>query len=97
MKVIVVGSTGFVASEVIKQALSIPTITSIIALARKPTAVPQNTGPGANVSKLRSVVCEDFENYPENVKKELVGADACIWFVSLLLLKCCQKRSRVAK
>ena len=42
--------------------------------------MPQNSGPNADVKKIKSVVCEDFTNYPENVKKELAGADACIWY-----------------
>jgi uncharacterized protein YbjT (DUF2867 family) len=84
MKLIVAGSTGFVATEVIRQAVSHPSITSILALARRATAVPQNVGPGADTTKLKSVVCEDFGNYPESVKKELTGADACIWYVNVL-------------
>ncbi|OBT94457.1 hypothetical protein VE01_07236 [Pseudogymnoascus verrucosus] len=83
MKIIVAGSTGFVATEVIRQALSIPAITSVVALARRTTAVPQNAGPSADASKLKSVVCDDFENYTETVKKELVGADACIWLIAV--------------
>lgn len=84
MKLIVAGSTGFVATELIRQALSNPKITSIKALARRPTAVPQNAGPGADTSKLASVVCDNFEKYSESVKQELAGADACIWYVNLL-------------
>lgn len=83
MKIIVAGSTGFVATEVIRQALSFPAITSIVALGRRTIAVPQNTAPGADTSKLNSVVCDDFENYSESVKKELSGADACIWYTIL--------------
>lgn len=86
MKLIVAGSTGFVATELIRQALSDPAITSIMALARRVTTIPQNPGPDADVSKLKSVVCEDFENYPESVKRELTGADACIWYAILLSL-----------
>jgi uncharacterized protein YbjT (DUF2867 family) len=37
MKLIITGATGFVGTEVIRQALSNSTITSIIALARKPS------------------------------------------------------------
>ena len=84
MKLIVAGSTGFVATEVIRQALSNPAITSILALARRVTALPENLGPGADASKLKSVVCEHFYNYPESVKQELAGADACIWYADLL-------------
>lgn len=85
MKLIVAGSTGFVATELIRQALSHPAVTSIVALARRETAVPQNTGLGANAAKLKPVICEDFGNYSENVKQELAGADACIWYINLPL------------
>lgn len=79
MKLIVAGSTGYVATEVIRQALSNPAITSVIALGRRETAVPRNPGTGADPTKLKSVVCEDFNHYSEPVKRELAGADACIW------------------
>jgi uncharacterized protein YbjT (DUF2867 family) len=78
MKLIVAGGTGFVATEVIRQAISNPAITSIIALARREAVVPPDAG--ENVSKFKSVVCDDFSNYSEDVKKELAGADACVWY-----------------
>lgn len=77
MKIIVAGSTGFVATEFIKQALSKPAITSIIGLARRETPLPESFGP--NTDKFKSVICQDFANYPEDVKREISGADACIW------------------
>lgn len=80
MKLIIAGATGFVATELIRQALSQPKITSIVALARRTTNVPENLEQGADAAKLKSVVCEDFSNYPESVKKELAGADACVWY-----------------
>lgn len=76
MKLIIAGSTGYVATELIKQALSNPAITSVIALARRITPVPQTE---TDTSKLKSVVCDDFMNYSEDVKRELEGAHACIW------------------
>jgi len=81
MKLVVAGSSGFVATEIIRQAIHNPAITSIIALARRETAVPQNAG--ADASKLKAVVCEDFTNYSEDVKKQLAGADACIWTIAV--------------
>ncbi|CAG8984082.1 hypothetical protein HYALB_00003024 [Hymenoscyphus albidus] len=78
MRLIVAGSTGFVGTKVIRQALSDPAITSIAALARRKTEIPKNVAPNVDTSKLTSVICEDFENYLESVKKELSGADACI-------------------
>ena len=79
MKIIVAGSTGFVATEFIKQALSKPAVTSIIALARRETPLPESSGPDADSTKFKSVICNDFANYPENVKRELSDADACVW------------------
>ncbi|GAD93700.1 nucleoside-diphosphate-sugar epimerase, putative [Paecilomyces variotii No. 5] len=83
MKLIIAGATGFVATEVIRLALSNPRVTSVIALARRITPVPQNTARGAGISKLKAVACDDFEEYPEDVKKELSNADACIWLLAV--------------
>ena len=79
MKLIVAGASGFVATEVIRQSLSLPKITSVIAIARKPIAAPSNLGRGADASKLHSVVLDNYGSYPDDVKKQLAGADACIW------------------
>ncbi|KAI0900667.1 NAD(P)-binding protein [Annulohypoxylon nitens] len=83
MKLIVSGATGFVAKEVIRQSLSISEITSVIALARKPVSAPEKLPEGADVSKLRSVVVKDYDQYPEDVRKEFAGASACIWTVAI--------------
>jgi uncharacterized protein YbjT (DUF2867 family) len=81
MKLVVAGSTGFVGTEIVRQALSHPAITSVVGLARRPTLMPHDEGPGMDIRKLKSVVCEDFNNYTDNVKQELAEADACIWYV----------------
>lgn len=77
MKLIVAGATGFVATEVIRQSLKSTAITSVIALARRSVPIPD----GSDGSKLKSVVVKDFLNYSEEDKKQLAGADACIWYV----------------
>lgn len=82
MKLIVAGSKGFVATQVIRQALQNPAITSIIALARREATPPA----GVDTSKLNSVIREDFGIYSEDVKKELAGAGACIWCVSRIMI-----------
>jgi len=79
VKLIIGGATGFVATEIIRQSLSNPKITTIYALGRKPIAVPTGTAPGADTSKLKSLVVKDFENYPEDVKAQLADADGAIW------------------
>lgn len=79
MKLIIAGSTGLVGTELVRQALSNPAIATVLALARRETPIPSKLNPGADASKLKSVICDDFENYSDSVKKELSGADACIW------------------
>jgi uncharacterized protein YbjT (DUF2867 family) len=79
MKLIVAGATGFVATEVIRQALFNRSITSLVALARRPTPLPETIAPDSDTQKFKSVVCDDFSNYSEAVKAEVTGADAVIW------------------
>jgi hypothetical protein len=74
MKLVVSGATGVVASEILRQAALLPQIDTIIALARKPV---QLTGPGAD--KVKNVIVNNYDQYPDDIKKELAGADACIW------------------
>ena len=74
MKLIVSGATGLVASEVLRQAILLPEITTVVALARKPVEL---TGPGAD--KIKSVTVKNYDEYSDAVRKELAGADACIW------------------
>ena len=80
MKLVVTGATGFVATEIIRQSLSIPKITSVIALARRPVSPPLNLSPAADASKLHSAVLDNYGSYPDHVIKQLAGADACIWY-----------------
>lgn len=79
MKLIVTGATGYVAREVIRQSLGRKEISSVIALARKPVPVPEGLANSADAAKLRSVGIQDYEQYPDAVKKEFSGAGACIW------------------
>ncbi|KAM5349901.1 hypothetical protein ACJ41O_006406 [Fusarium nematophilum] len=83
MKLIVAGATGFVAKEVIRQALCNPKITSIVALARRETEIPDHAGQSAKPDKFKSVICTDFSNYPDSVKTELAGAHCCIWLLAI--------------
>jgi hypothetical protein len=87
MKLIIAGATGFVAREVIRQSLSRPEITSVVALARSSVAVPEKLPAGADASKLKSVVIQDYEVYSDDIKKEFSGAGACIWYVWFFTLE----------
>jgi hypothetical protein len=76
MKIVIGGSTGFVGEELVRQALSHPAVTSIVAFSRRETPVP----PDADSAKLTSVICDDFASYSDSVKNKLEDADACIWY-----------------
>lgn len=76
MKLLIGGSTGFVGTELVRQALTNPKITSIVGLSRRETVLSPST-PGSE--KLKSVVCNNFDEWPESVKNELQDVDACIW------------------
>lgn len=73
MKVILLGSTGFIGKEVLEHCLKNTAITSLIALSRRD--LPAEV---AN-PKLTVVIIEDFKLYPDSVLEELKGADACVW------------------
>ncbi|KAJ5650304.1 uncharacterized protein N7484_004027 [Penicillium longicatenatum] len=75
MKVILTGSTGFVGREILNQCLAHPAITSVVALSRR--ELPQH-------DKLKVAVIEDFLSYPESVRKDITGAEACIWTIGLI-------------
>ena len=85
MKLVIGGSTGFVAEELIRQGLKYPAITSIVALGRREAPTPSDAD--ASASKLKSIIVEDFESYSESIKKEIENADACIWYVLTLVLR----------
>ncbi|KAJ5736953.1 uncharacterized protein N7483_002078 [Penicillium malachiteum] len=75
MKVILTGSTGFIGNEVLQQCLQHPSITSIVALSRRD--LPQH-------DKLKVAIMNDFLSYPDAVREEIKGADACIWTLGLI-------------
>ncbi|KAM0504556.1 hypothetical protein ACHAP6_004060 [Verticillium nonalfalfae] len=79
MKIIVTGASGFVGSEIIRQCLQNPKITTVVAVARRPVSVPD----GTPASKFRSVVVPNYDDYPEDALEAFSGANACIWTVAV--------------
>lgn len=82
MKVILAGASGYIATEILRQSLQQPGITTLVALARRPISAPPSISP-EDAAKLRSVRIEDYpaapEGYTNDVRKEFAGAGACIW------------------
>ncbi|KAK8127037.1 uncharacterized protein PG998_002796 [Apiospora kogelbergensis] len=81
MKLVIGGATGFVGTELLRQALENPAVTSIVGLSRRETKLPE--GSSSTSGKLKSVVCEDLTGYPADLKKELGDVDACIWTIAI--------------
>ena len=84
MKLAIVGSTGYLGQELIKQALSHPKVESVFAISRRETIAPERYQllPNADISKLRSVVVKDFMSDWTNSadhKEHLDGLDGVIW------------------
>ncbi|KAK3683409.1 hypothetical protein B0T22DRAFT_538509 [Podospora appendiculata] len=80
MKVVIFGATGLIATELIRQALAMPEVTSIVAIARKEVQLDADA---VNTSKFKFVMIRDYMEYPDTMKAELLGADVCIWTVSI--------------
>lgn len=76
MKVILTGSTGFIGSEVLLQAIYNPKITQIVCLSRR--ALPEHI---TSNPKVTVVIISDFTNYTPEILAQLEGAEACIWYV----------------
>lgn len=81
MKLIVAGACGFVTTEVIRQSLARTKITEVIALACSRVSAPEYL-PAEARAKLKSAVVEDYDKYSDEFRKQVAGADACIWFNS---------------
>lgn len=75
MKLIVSGGSGLIATELIRQSLLAPKITSLVVLTRRPIAVPDSR----EAVKLKQVIVDDYGTYSDEAKNQLRGADACIW------------------
>jgi uncharacterized protein YbjT (DUF2867 family) len=74
MKLIVTGATGFIGSEVVRQCISNPTVTSILVVSRREPA-KEITGS----SKVKVILHQDFSGWPSSLSDQLEGAEGCIW------------------
>jgi uncharacterized protein YbjT (DUF2867 family) len=71
MKVLFLGASGSIGSEALRQCLSHPKITSVIAFVRRPLP--------ANNPKLQTVMISDFLKWSDDVLLPHVDAAAMIW------------------
>ncbi|KAK6508860.1 hypothetical protein TWF481_003626 [Arthrobotrys musiformis] len=74
MKVIITGVTGFLGTEILRQCVANPKITSIIALARKDLAPEWQAE-----KKITTLKITDFGTYSPEDLKVLEGADGVFW------------------
>ncbi|KAI9835320.1 MAG: hypothetical protein M1819_002464 [Sarea resinae] len=74
MRIILTGGTGLVGGELLTQCIRNASITSIIALTRRPLA-PAVT----SHEKVENIIHDNFNEYPDQLLKKLAGAEACLW------------------
>jgi uncharacterized protein YbjT (DUF2867 family) len=79
MKIILTGSTGFIGGEVLAQCLKNPAITLVVVLSRR------DLSKEISDPRLKVIIMKSFTQYPDSVLEELAGADACIWYINLVL------------
>lgn len=75
MKIIIVGATGFIGSEVLAHCRSKPSITSIVVISRRQPSQDILADP-----KVISLVTQDFVTLSEEAKSQLKDASAAIWY-----------------
>lgn len=71
MKVILIGSSGFIGQQILSECLARPDITSVISLSHRELPISH--------PKLTTILHSDFSSYPESVMAKLEDADACIY------------------
>lgn len=76
MKLLFVGATGAIGSEVLEQCLAHPAITSVVAFSRRELSSKISSSP-----KLQVVIVKDFSEWPEGVLEAHVDAEAMVWCV----------------
>ncbi|KAJ4288466.1 hypothetical protein N0V90_011701 [Kalmusia sp. IMI 367209] len=77
MKIIIVGATGFVGSEILRQSLLRTDITSVVAVTRRALASSIQS------QKLKNVVIKDYDQYDDDARSAFKGADGCIWTIAI--------------
>jgi uncharacterized protein YbjT (DUF2867 family) len=77
MHIILTGATGSVGDGVLRLCLTLPHITRLSIMARRPFTLP--SGDGLNTGKAQIIVHDDYTSYPSDVTDILKGAEACIW------------------
>lgn len=80
MKILFVGATGAIGSEVLDQCLAHAEITSIVAFSRRELPNNVSTNP-----KLQVVIMEDFSKWPQGVLEAHADAGAMVWYALLAL------------
>jgi hypothetical protein len=81
MKFILTGTSGFIGGEILSQCLSLPSLSTLIILSRRP--LPEIS---ARDPRISIIVLKNFLVYPEEVVKQLAGTKACLWYLLPLFL-----------
>ncbi|KAI0397575.1 hypothetical protein F5Y17DRAFT_414995 [Xylariaceae sp. FL0594] len=77
MKVLVVGATGLIGGECLRQCLSHPDVTSVVAFVRR--ELDPSSYSGMEAQKLTCVLIDDFLTWSDDILREHADAVGMIW------------------
>lgn len=75
MKILIVGASGGIGGEALRQCLAHPSVSRVVAFLRR--ELPEEV---AQHSKLESVMVNDFSTWPDELLKPHIDAAAVIWY-----------------
>ncbi|KAJ4360075.1 uncharacterized protein N0V89_000634 [Didymosphaeria variabile] len=78
MKLIIIGATGFVGTEILRQSLLRKDITSVVAVTRRTLPSSSPSSP-----KLNNVVVREYDQYDHHAKTAFKDANGCIWTIAI--------------
>ncbi|KAF2119772.1 hypothetical protein BDV96DRAFT_568183 [Lophiotrema nucula] len=73
MKLLITGATGTIGGAVLRASIRNPSITSIVALSRRPLTSSLSS------PKLTTVIVKDWKNWETNILDNIADADAAVW------------------
>jgi nucleoside-diphosphate-sugar epimerase len=76
MKVLLTGTSGFIGRETLRQLLFTTIVTQVLVLSRRPLSDIE-----ALDTRIEVFVLENFNEYPDELKRKLADVDAVIWCV----------------
>ena len=73
MHLVLTGATGLVGSAVLQNMITMPTVSKVSILSRRPVAQAEGH------EKVKVIIHKDYTNYPSEVMAQLKDVDGVVW------------------